>query len=213
MRAGWSLRDGWVLLFHRWEKWFGNVPGLLVNFRQDQLIPKATELSAISSWHNSIIRLTLNRTVCSFFVLFFCSSNGNKELTSVAQLVGHLPAKWKVMGLILVRAHAWVVGLVPAWGVSGQCATDRSSSHLSMLLSRSFSFPSPISQSTKRRRRRRTGPSFSFFHFLYYLSSGYSIKIWLSSVMGYSWTWSNGLGYVWTFLWGSCIYRSRNSRL
>ena len=34
-------------------------------------------------------------------------------LTSVAQLVGYHPSKQKVVGLILVRAHAWVAGSSP----------------------------------------------------------------------------------------------------
>ena len=34
----------------------------------------------------------------------------------VAQLVGHQPADQQVAHLILVRAHAWVVGSVPSQG-------------------------------------------------------------------------------------------------
>ena len=37
-------------------------------------------------------------------------------LTGVAQLVGRCPAKRKVTGLILVKAFAWVAGLVPSGG-------------------------------------------------------------------------------------------------
>ena len=59
-------------------------------------------------------------------------------LTSVAQLVGHRPAEQKVTIQFLVRAHAWVVGLVPGWGTCDE-ATDG-------CFSFSFSLPPRLSK-------------------------------------------------------------------
>ena len=50
------------------------------------------------------------------------SQNQYPTLTSVAQLVGHHPAKQKAAGSIPSWVHAWVAGSAPRWDV--QEATD-----------------------------------------------------------------------------------------
>ena len=52
----------------------------------------------------------------------------------MAQLVGHPPAERKAAGSIPITAHAWVVGLVPDWGVYERQPIDVSLS-LSLSLS------------------------------------------------------------------------------
>ena len=47
----------------------------------------------------------------------------------MVQLAGHHPIKQKVASLIPVRAHAWVTGSVPPWGMYERRPIDVSLAH------------------------------------------------------------------------------------
>lgn len=63
-------------------------------------------------------------------------------LADVAQLVGRHPYTKRLQFLFLGRAHTWVSGLIPVWGV--QKAVDQSTLHSHIMF---LSFLSPFSPS------------------------------------------------------------------
>ena len=67
-------------------------------------------------------------------------------LTSVDRLVGHHPAKSKVLVQFPGRAHAWVAGSVPHWGTYKRQLIDVSHINVSLL----FLPPLPYFQKNKK---------------------------------------------------------------
>ena len=64
----------------------------------------------------------------NYFIKFLSRINKNCQ-ASVARLIGHQPANQKSPVWFLVRAHAWVAGLVPSRGAFGRQPIHISLSH------------------------------------------------------------------------------------
>ena len=62
-------------------------------------------------------------------------------LTSIAQVVGHHPTKQKVKIWFRIRAHAWIVGSVPAKDRSSRGSLLMFLSHITVHLPLFSSFP------------------------------------------------------------------------